>query len=84
MSDVQASIPEGVAQLYPNMFQNIENYNKDHKNFLNKTLKIFDREIQFYMAYLDYISVLKALDSNFAPPKLLITNWVYSFMEALT
>ena len=65
MSDVQASIPEGVAQLYPNMFQNIENYNKDHKNFLNKTLKIFDREIQFYMAYLDYISVLKTTRLQF-------------------
>ena len=53
ISYVQASILEGVAQLYPNTFQNLEDYNKDHKNFLNKTLKIFDREIQFYMAYLD-------------------------------
>ena len=70
ISHVQASILEGVAQLYPKAFQNLEDYAKDHKSFLNKTIEIFDREIQFYMAYLDYIAVLKTAGLSFCYPEI--------------
>ncbi len=72
ISHVQASILEGVAQLYPEVFQSLENYANQHEHFLDKTIERFDREIQFYMAYLDYISVLKISGLSFCYPE--ITN----------
>ena len=72
ISRVQSFILEGVAQLYPKIFQNLEDYAKVHENFLDKTIERFDREIQFYVAYLDYISVLKTAGLSFCYPE--ITN----------
>ena len=70
INQVQDSILTGIAQLYPELFQNLENYSKQHNGFLNKTIEKFDREVQFYIAYLDYISVLKTAALKFCYPEI--------------
>jgi DNA mismatch repair protein MutS len=70
MNDVEARILEGVAQLYPELFERLEIFFQLHSNFQNETIVSFEREIQFYLAYLDYISVLKKQGLQFCFPEM--------------
>ncbi len=80
INHVQASILEGVAQLYPDVFQHLVDFSKQNKDFLNKAITRFDREVQFYISYLDYISGLKAIGLNFCHPEITTSkNELYNF-----
>jgi DNA mismatch repair protein MutS len=54
MNHVEAGILERVAWLYPDTFQALDSYCEGHAKFLDDTIARFDREIQFYLAFLDY------------------------------
>jgi len=80
MNHVEAQILDGVAKLYPGIFADLENYCAEHSNFTDETIKIFDREIQFYIAFLDYISKLKQAGLKFCYPQISGNNKeVYDF-----
>jgi len=70
MDHVEANILDRVAKLYPEIFERLDSYSKKHVNFLDKTIAVFDREIQFYIAYLDYIEQFKQSGLNFCYPKI--------------
>ncbi len=55
MSQVEEKILEFVAKLYPQMSQ-LENYCAARDSFLDVTVREFDHEVQFYIAYLEYVS----------------------------
>jgi len=57
-----------VAQLFPDEFQSLAAFCRENTNYLDPTLVAFDREIQFYLAYLDYIAVLKGAGLPFCYP----------------
>lgn len=68
MNHVEAAMLEGVAQLYPELFKNLENFSVTHSNYADETITVFDREVQFYVSYLDYVSKLKESGLPFCYP----------------
>jgi len=65
---VEIAALEMVARLYPEVFQSLSDYCARRAGFLDKTLANFDREIQFYFAYLDLIAPLRKAGLQFCYP----------------
>ena len=70
MGSVEAQILESVAKLYPDIFLNLDNYRLKNSNYLDETINVFDREIQFYVAYLEYIEKFKQAGLKFCYPQV--------------
>jgi len=69
MNHVEAKILDLVAKLYPDIFLNLDNYCTKNVNFLDETIAVFDREIQFYVAYLEHIAKFKRAGLKFCYPR---------------
>ncbi|MGB8385457.1 MAG: hypothetical protein WCG47_30160, partial [Dermatophilaceae bacterium] len=54
MNHVEAAIAQLVAQLYPREFTALSRFCEQHRDFLDPRVRSFDREVQFYLAYLDF------------------------------
>jgi DNA mismatch repair protein MutS len=65
---VETAVLEMVARLYPEAFRNLSDYCARRGGFLDGTLAKFDREIQFYFAYLDLIAPLQKAGLQFCYP----------------
>jgi hypothetical protein len=59
MNHIEAKILEFVVRLYPEPFAALDRFCERHAAFMDATLLTFDREVQFYVAYLDYIAPLQ-------------------------
>ncbi|WP_438313869.1 MutS-related protein [Candidatus Caldatribacterium sp. SIUC1] len=70
MNHVEAKIAELVARLFPEVFSSLEAYCAENANFLDETVATFDREIQFYLAYLEYIAPLRRKGLQFCYPEV--------------
>ena len=70
MNHVEAQILDCVAKLYPDIFANLDHFCAQHRHFLNETISVFDREIQFYVAYLEYIAKIKRGGLKFCYPQI--------------
>ncbi len=70
MNHVEAQILDFVAQLYPEIFLNLENYCIANINYMDNKIAIFNREIQFYVAYLEYMAIFKQAGLKFCYPKI--------------
>ncbi len=82
MNHVEAKILEFVARLYPEQFAALNRFCAAHSRFVDETLRIFDREIQFYIAYLEFIAPLKYKGLKFCYPQVSATNRQVSAFEA--
>jgi DNA mismatch repair ATPase MutS len=74
MNHVDAQIVDFVARLYPDIFLNLDNYCAKNGNYLNETIVVFDREIQFYIAYLEYVAIFKRAGLKFCYPQISIQS----------
>jgi len=54
MDHVEARIAQLVARLYPQEFRALDEFCARHRGFLDPAVARFDREVQFYLAYLEY------------------------------
>ncbi|HBY97197.1 MAG TPA: DNA mismatch repair protein MutS [Chloroflexi bacterium] len=70
MNHVEAQILNLVAKLHPEIFARLDDFCVQHSHFLDETIRIFDREIQFYIAYLEYISKIKRSGLTFCYPQI--------------
>lgn len=70
MNHVEAAVLERVAQLNPNTFSRLIEFPVKHEDFLENAIAVFDREIQFYLAYLEHIETFKHVGLKFCYPKL--------------
>lgn len=74
MSHVEAKILEFVAKLYPRPFAALDDFCSRHVPFSDERVVSFEREIQFYVAYLDFISALKSRGLPFCIPEVSATE----------
>jgi DNA mismatch repair protein MutS len=70
MNHVEAAILDRVAKLNPDAFHALDDFCSKHENFLDKPIADFDREIQFYIAYLEYAETLKRAGLKFCYPQV--------------
>lgn len=70
INHIEAKILDFVAQLYPETFSNLDSYYAGNGNFPDEAIVAFDREIQFYIAYLEHIAILKNAGLEFCYPRV--------------
>jgi len=70
MNHVEAAVLDLVAKLYPDIFLELDNYCVKNSNYLDETISIFDREIEFYVAYLEFVAMFKRAGLNFFYPQI--------------
>jgi DNA mismatch repair protein MutS len=70
MNHIEAKILEFVSRLHPDIFERLNDYCARNGNFVDKIIATFDREIQFYVAYLDYIGMLNRAGLQFCYPRI--------------
>ncbi|MGE5376340.1 MAG: DNA mismatch repair protein MutS, partial [Bacteroidota bacterium] len=70
MNPVEAKNLELVARLYPQQFADLDQFCSDHGQFMDKTICTFDREIQFYIAYLEFIGSIRRKGLKFCYPEV--------------
>lgn len=68
---VEAGVLDLVAELYPAIFSRLDEYAAKYKDFIDKTIRAFSEEVQFYIAYLEYISKFKQMGLQFCYPEML-------------
>ena len=74
MNHIGAQILAFVARLYPDEFAALDRFCGQHADFVDQTIRVFDREIQFYIAYLDFIADLKRKGLPFCYPQVSATS----------
>jgi len=70
MNHVTAQILELVARLFPAEFAALDEYSSRHSMFLDAGVRRAHQELQFYLAYLDYIGPLRAAGLRFCYPEV--------------
>ena len=70
MDYVEERITDRVARLFPDEFGALDDFCQRHARLIDQTVRAFDREVQFYTAYLDFITPLKAADLEFCYPQV--------------
>ncbi|MGH3183536.1 MAG: hypothetical protein ACRDOE_16775, partial [Streptosporangiaceae bacterium] len=68
MNHVEAQILDRVARLNPDVFGPLAEYRGRHRDHLDATVGRFDREVQFYLAYIELIGRFKAIGLPFCYP----------------
>jgi DNA mismatch repair protein MutS len=82
INHIEAQVLEFVARLHDKTFSNLEQYCSIHADFVDDTIAAFDREIQFYLAYLEYIAKFKNLGLKFCYPQMSRSHKVVRDFEA--
>ena len=70
MNHVAAQILDLVARLFPEEFAALDEYGRLHAGFLDERVQRAYQELQFYLAYLDYIRPLRAAGLRFCYPEV--------------
>nr|MDA8218826.1 hypothetical protein [Dehalococcoidales bacterium] len=70
MNHVEAGVLDRVALLYPDVFLALDSYCDHHRDYVDQTIADFDREVQFYVAYLEYVHRLTAAGLKFCYPRV--------------
>ncbi len=74
MNPVEARILDGVAELHADLFSRISGFCTAHRHFLDPSVVAFDREVQFYLSYLDFIAPLRRAGLPFCYPQVSETS----------
>lgn len=70
MNHVEAQILDLVAKLNPELFGSLNRFCAEHAEFVDDSIRDFDREVQFYLAYLDFLAPLASAGLRFCYPHL--------------
>jgi len=70
MDHVEEWIADRVAKLFPEEFAALDGFCARHAGFQDETVAAFDREIQFYLGYLDFIAPMRSAGLEFCYPRL--------------
>lgn len=70
MCSLESKVLEIVRNMNIDVFNELDKYYEMHIEFLDNAIKCFDREIQFYVSYREYIRKLKLKGFRFTYPSL--------------
>lgn len=70
MNHVEAAILDLVADLFTNVFDALREFCEKHRDYLDPTIQTFDREVQFYLAYLEFVENIEAAGLQFNYPQM--------------
>ncbi len=70
MNHVEAQILDLVSKLFPETFLELRSYYDRYRGFIDPVISRFDREVQFYVAYLKFIENLKLSGLSFCYPQV--------------
>jgi DNA mismatch repair protein MutS len=70
MNHIEAQILELVARLYPEIFGELDTFYQEQQDYYDETLATFEREIQFYLSYLEHIAGLRRRGLSFCYPQI--------------
>jgi len=74
MDHVEAWIAQRLARLYPEEFRALDEFCADHRGFLDPLVARFDREVQFYLAYLEHTERLAVGGRSFCYPSVSVRS----------
>lgn len=74
LNHVEAQVLDRVALLNPELFARLDRYCVEQAGYLDQTVADFDREVQFYLAYLEYVGTFRAAGLSFCYPELSDTS----------
>ncbi len=74
MSHIESKILEFVSKLYPGPFEDLDHFCEHYSNFLDATIRSFEREVQFYISYLELVTDLKIKGLPFCYPIVSATS----------
>jgi len=74
MNHVGAQILDLVARLFPDEFAALASFCQHHAQFIDAVIRQADRELQFYLSYLDYIRPMQSAGLSFCYPELTATS----------
>ncbi len=63
-------ILDRIARLYPDTFRALDAFRTRHADLVDPTIAVFDREVQFYLAYLEFADRLRADGLPFCYPRM--------------
>jgi hypothetical protein len=70
MNHVEAALLDLVARLHPEVFASLARFCERWQHFAEPSIVGFDREVQFYLAYLDYVGSFRKAGLRFCHPQL--------------
>jgi len=68
MNHIEAAVLDLVALRYPEIFSSLDQYCHRHRDYLDATIAVYDREVQFYVACLEHIERFKPAGLLFCYP----------------
>jgi DNA mismatch repair protein MutS len=74
MNHVEAQIASLVARLHPDVFEWLAEYCARRRDYLDHVIGRFDREVQFYLGYLDLIQRLRQAGLPFCYPDVSVES----------
>jgi hypothetical protein len=74
LDPIEAKVLDCVAELHPDVFRLLDDYCAAHRDYPDDRVAAFDREIQFYLAYLDYIAGTRQAGLPFCYPQVSATD----------
>jgi DNA mismatch repair protein MutS len=74
LRDWETYLPLGVLDLvarnHRDLFGRLDAFRERHRDYLDCTIELLDRELQFYLSYLEYIAPLRAAGLPFSLPRV--------------
>jgi len=70
MNHVEEQILDQIARLFPGEFAALDEFCERHADFADEAVRAFDREIQFYLAYLEFVAPAKKAGLPFCYPEV--------------
>jgi DNA mismatch repair protein MutS len=74
MNHIEAKVLDLVAELYPETFLALDNYCTENLDYVDEVIGVFDREVQFYIAYLEFAAIIQRAGLKFCYPKISTTS----------
>ena len=79
MNHIEAKILEFAAKLHPEVFVPLDEFCSKNADFMDRAIAVFDREVQFNIAYLEYAAALRGARLQFCYPRISETSRVHGY-----